>query len=58
MNSTGWSSGWLNSLFTDTDKLMDILDEKNDVVDRVDAEELLECEGNIEFNNGAYLIWL
>jgi len=31
---------------------MDILDEKNDIVDRDDAEELLECEGYIEFENG------
>lgn len=45
---------WFNGLVTDTDKLLDILDEKNDIVDRPDAEELLECEGKIEFENGMY----
>lgn len=31
---------------------MDILDEKNEIADRPDAEELLELNGNIEFENG------
>lgn len=42
----------MNDIYTATDKLMNILDEKNDIMDRPDAEELLECEGNIEFENG------
>lgn len=51
---TEWSSKWFNDLLTDTDKLMDILDEKNDIVDRQGAEELLDCKGHIEFKNGKW----
>lgn len=31
---------------------MDILDEKNEIVDSVDAIELYECKGEISFENG------
>lgn len=31
---------------------MNILEEKNEIVDNADAEELLECQGHIEFKNG------
>lgn len=52
MASLEWTSQYTNRVFTDTDKLMDILQESNDIVDSHDAEELLECKGHIEFKNG------
>lgn len=46
----------MNSYFTDlmtnTDKLIDILDEKNEILDKPDAEELYQCRGEVEFENG------
>lgn len=48
----GWITQWMNRLLTDTDKLMVILEENNDIVDSLDAEELLDCKGHIEFRNG------
>lgn len=45
-------SQWVNQMVTNTDKLMDILDEKNEIVDADDAVELYECKGQISFENG------
>lgn len=42
-------------LMTSTDKIMDVLEEKNEIVDKEDAEELLNCRGEIEFDNGRLL---
>ena len=35
----------------DTDKLMDLLEAQNEILDAPDAEELLECQGRIDFEN-------
>lgn len=45
-------SEWVNGWITDTDKLIDILDEKNEIVDANDAVELYDCTGEISFENG------
>ena len=39
-------------LMTSTDKLMDILEQRSDIIDRHNAEELFECNGEIEFDDG------
>lgn len=52
---SGWMSQWVNDMVTTTDKLMDILDEKNEIVDAEDAVELYECRGEITFENGTNL---
>lgn len=36
----------------DTEKVFDILEEKNEIEDAEDAEELYECRGDIDFENG------
>ena len=37
---------------TQSDKLVDLLDQRKEIVDVPDAEELYECVGEIEFQNG------
>jgi hypothetical protein len=37
---------------TRSDKLVDLLDQRKEIVDAPDAEELYECTGEIEFKNG------
>ncbi|KAK9899155.1 P-loop containing nucleoside triphosphate hydrolase protein [Cystobasidium minutum MCA 4210] len=49
---SGWLAQWTNEMITSTDKLMKILDEKNDIVDAEDAVELYDCSGQISFENG------
>lgn len=41
-------------MMTNTDKVFDILDEKNEIQDDENAEELYECKGEITFENGKY----
>ena len=47
----GWMTNYINHLMTNTQKLIDLLDQTSDVVDRPAAVELLECQGVIEFEN-------
>ena len=42
---------WANNMMSNTDKLVDILQEKQEIVDKPDAIELLECKGDIDFEN-------
>lgn len=42
---------WSNQMMTSTDKLVDILEVKNEIVDKPDATEMFECRGDIEFDN-------
>lgn len=41
-------------MMTATDKLMDLLDQPQEVVDKPDAVELYQATGHIEFENGQY----
>lgn len=50
-------ASYTNTLMSNTDKLMDLLDEKNEVLDKPDAEELFKCTGHIEFDNGEDEAW-
>lgn len=45
-------SRYVDYLMTDTDKLMDLLDQPQEVVDKSDAIELFRATGHIEFENG------
>ena len=42
----------IDSMMTATDKLMDLLDQPQEVVDKPDAVELYQATGHIEFENG------
>lgn len=42
-------------MMTNTDKVVDLLETKNDVVDRPDAVELYECKGDISFENVTFM---
>ena len=45
---------WSNQMMTSTDKLVDILEVKNEIVDKPDATEMYECRGDIEFENVSF----
>jgi ATP-binding cassette subfamily B (MDR/TAP) protein 6 len=46
---------YLNQLMTNTDKVVDLLETKNDIIDRPDAVELYECRGDIAFENVTFM---
>lgn len=46
---------WYARVMTNTDKLMDILDEETDLKDTPDAEELYSLIGEIEFDNVSFV---
>ena len=47
-----WMNRFFLRLMTDTDKLMDILEERNDIVDSPNSVDLYRCQGEIEFQDG------
>jgi ATP-binding cassette subfamily B (MDR/TAP) protein 6 len=50
-----WYQDYFSRLMVATDKLMDILDEESDIIDKGEAVELYQCRGEIEFENVHFL---
>lgn len=54
MSSLEWTQDYINSLMVGTEKVCDLLETKNEIVDRADAIELYRCHGQLAFENVSF----